>query len=70
MMTSPNSFPDFVTLTAQEVAKILNVSTKTLETWRRTESQNLPFIRIGRAIRYIPSDVSEFLKEKRHCASG
>jgi excisionase family DNA binding protein len=48
-------------LTPEDVAKILDVSTQTLATWRTTGRYDLPFVKIGRLVRYRQSDVDEFV---------
>jgi len=65
--TDYNNRPrDPQTLTIRQVADILSVSEKTLETWRRTGRYKLPFTKIGtRTIRYLKSDVEQFLSEYR-----
>jgi len=65
MQTKENNQNTLETLTPPEVAKILQVTTKTLEVWRRTGRQSLPFIRIGRSIRYDPKDVQSYLRRQR-----
>ena len=49
-------------LKASEVAKILQVSPRTLASWRTNNSDDLPFVRIGdKTVRYRPSDVEDFI---------
>lgn len=47
-------------LTQQEVADYLRISTKTLER-DRWQGTGLPFLKIGRSVRYRASDVLEFI---------
>ena len=56
-------------LTAEEVAHQLSVSTKTLDTWRRTE-KGPPFIRLsgmggGRGVRYRLDELKQWIEEQR-----
>ena len=44
-----------------ETAKILKVKVTTLRSWR-IKGSPLPFRRIGRAIRYAPSDIVSLIK--------
>ncbi len=48
-------------LTQQEVADYLRISTKTLER-DRWQGTGLPFLKIGRSVRYRASDVLEFIQ--------
>ena len=47
-------------LNETETAKALNVTKACLRRWRR-EGRGLPFVRVGRLVRYDPSSVSEFI---------
>lgn len=53
--------PAFVHLSEAETADSLNLQRKTLEDWRR-EGLELPFLKIGRSVRYRLSDVLAFLE--------
>lgn len=47
-------------LTQEEVANYLRISPKTLERDRWLK-QGLPFIKVGRSVRYRASDIAEFI---------
>ena len=49
-------------LTPDDVAGLLDVSPQTLASWRTTGRYALPFVRIGRLVRYRRSDIAEFLE--------
>jgi excisionase family DNA binding protein len=49
-------------LTPDEVADLFDVSPQTLASWRTTGRYDLPFLKIGRLVRYRASDVQEFLE--------
>lgn len=50
-------------LTANEVAEILQISPRTLASWRANNPNDLPFIRLGnRTIRYRLEDLDDFLE--------
>jgi excisionase family DNA binding protein len=50
-------------LTPAEVAKRLRVTVGTLNVWRCVKRTNLKYIKVGRAVRYRPEDVEEFLRQ-------
>ena len=47
-------------LTPQDVADRLGVSTTTLATWRCTKRYPLPYVKVGRLVRYRVADVEDF----------
>ena len=53
-------------LTNDEVAGLLGISPRTLESWRVQFAQPVgpKFLRIGRAIRYRPEDVVAYLNRR------
>jgi predicted DNA-binding transcriptional regulator AlpA len=53
-----------ILLTDTEVSKILRQSRQTLANLRSV-GQGCPFIRLGRSIRYLESDVQEYIKKSR-----
>ncbi|MCP4475597.1 MAG: helix-turn-helix domain-containing protein [Gammaproteobacteria bacterium] len=53
-------------LTPEEVAKIMGTKVSTLSVWRSTgRYQNLPFIKVGRLVRYRVEDVENFLNDRK-----
>jgi len=56
-------------LSVNEAAKVLGVVPHTLNVWRVTNRYNLPFIRIGRLIRYRTSDLLAWMESRRVAAS-
>lgn len=59
----------FDLIDSQETAEILGISKSALEVWRTTGRYQLPFIKVGRNVRYRRSDVLEWL-DSRTRASG
>jgi excisionase family DNA binding protein len=51
-------------LTEIETAEYLRVKPETLTTWRCTQRYALPYVRVGRSIRYRASDVEKFLASR------
>lgn len=60
--------PAFVHLTDTETADCLDLERKTLEDWRR-EGLYLPFLKIGRSVRYRLCDVLAFLERSTFSSS-
>lgn len=52
-------------LTTREAAQLLGIKENTLTIWRNTDRQHIPYIKIGRAIRYKRSDLVKFLNDRR-----
>ena len=50
-------------MTAQQVAHLLGVSTETLRKWR-AKRKCLPYVRVGRHIRYRAADVAAFVEQR------
>ena len=48
-------------MTARQTARILGVSTETLRKWRARRTC-LPYVRVGRHIRYRAADVAAFIE--------
>lgn len=46
-----------------ETARRLGLSAQTLCNWRCKGRTDLPFVRVGRAVRYRPEDVERFISE-------
>lgn len=51
-------------LNEDEAAQILTVEPQTLAVWRSTGRYNLPFIRMGRLIRYRRADLEAWLESR------
>jgi predicted DNA-binding transcriptional regulator AlpA len=52
-------------LTESDAAARLGLKVATLRAWRH-QRRGPAFVRLGRAIRYLSSDLEEFLKTNRH----
>ena len=66
---TPFRFADDALLDTRQAAKHLGIKTNTLATWRSNKRYDLPYIRVGRYIRYRTSDPNKFL-ESRTVTSG
>jgi excisionase family DNA binding protein len=59
----PNAvMPDL--LTPEEVAEITSLSMDTLAQWR-SQRREIPYLKIGRAVRYDPAEVQAYLERCR-----
>jgi hypothetical protein len=61
----PSSF-----LTEREVASVLGIQHKTLTTWRHTRAVDIPFLKLGGAVRYRVGDVRNFIEGNMRNPSG
>lgn len=52
-------------LTTLEAAELIDVEESTLRAWRCTKKEHIPFLKIGRNVRYLESDLLEWLESKR-----
>ena len=48
-------------LTEREVAELLGLSVATLRAWRH-RGKGPRFLRLGRSVRYLPSDLDDFVR--------
>lgn len=55
-------------LTPQETASYLGVTEKTLAVWRCTQRYGIPFIKVGRLVKYRKSALDTFLESRTHGA--
>lgn len=51
-------------LTEKQTCELLNVSAKTLQSWRFL-NKNLPYLKVGRSIRYAKEDIERYLENSR-----
>jgi predicted DNA-binding transcriptional regulator AlpA len=47
-----------------EVASVLKVSPQTLRNWR-SQQKGPPYLKLGRAVRYQPEDLVEWMKNRK-----
>lgn len=55
-------------LTTEEAAALLGVLPETLASWRCLGRYNLPYIKVGRAVRYDRRDIDAWLASRRTTA--
>ena len=51
-------------LTPSETAKVLGVKEDTLTVWRCQKRYDLPYVKVGRHVRYKAKDVAEFIERQ------
>jgi len=51
-------------LTPDETAERLGVLTNTLDVWRCTRRYDLPYVKVGRLVRYREIDVEAFIESR------
>ena len=51
-------------LTPDETADLLGIAKNTLTMWRCTRRVVLPFVKVGRHIRYTPEAIAAFVAER------
>lgn len=54
----------------REAAEILGLSPGTLTVWRSTGRYGLPFVKVGRNVRYRKSDLDAWLENRTRCATS
>lgn len=50
-------------LTNKQTANILGLSVATVNNWRYQEDRPLPYVKVGRAVRYRLSDVQKYIQK-------
>jgi predicted DNA-binding transcriptional regulator AlpA len=57
-------------LNTEEAAAILGVSVQTLNTWRCTKRYPLPYVKIGRLVKYRLSSLQAFIELRSQEVAG
>ncbi len=47
-----------------EAAKILGVTPGTLQVWRSTGRYSIPFVKVGRLVKYRPSNLENWIESR------
>lgn len=56
--------------TPEQVSELIGVTVGTLATWRMTGRYNLPYVKIGRRVRYEAETVQTWLDSRTHLHTG
>lgn len=51
-------------LTRQEAAEYLGITSRTLAVWACVKRYNLPYVKIGRLVKYRRSDLDDFIERQ------
>ena len=63
-----NTIPNL--LTPDQVSDLLGVTTHTLAVWRCETRYYLPYVKMGRLVRYKETDVHEFIESRTRNAAN
>ena len=61
----PEAIP--IQINEKRAAEMLGVKVSTLANWRVTGRYSLPYIKVGRLVRYRVSDLAEWIAKRRQC---
>ena len=51
-------------LSPNETAQILKLSVDTLAVWRTNKTYDIPYVKVGRLVRYKRADIEAFIKSR------
>lgn len=51
-------------LTPAQTAELLGISVETLAVWRCKKRYNLPYVKVGRSVKYRETDVHQFIESR------
>lgn len=68
-MLDLETLPPSTFITEKDVAIILGIQHKTLTTWRHTRAVDIPYLKLGGAVRYQVGDIRQFISENMQIAS-
>ncbi len=57
-------------LTPEEVGDLLGVTEHTLANWRCERRHNLPYVKVGRLVRYREEDVDAYIEQQTQADSS
>jgi len=70
LSNTPITLADNILIDQTAAGKLLSIPPATLQKWRSTGENNLPFVKIGRAVRYNTSDLREWIAKHTHNKMG
>ncbi|TFB41446.1 helix-turn-helix domain-containing protein [Pseudomonas sp. F01002] len=57
-------------MTPEHAAHVLGVSIRTLAAWRSSGRRTLPYVKVGRLVRYRERDLADWLQANVRCGKG
>ena len=57
-------------LTREQAAEYLGIQKQTLAAWATTGRYDLKFVKVGRSVRYLQSELDRFIEDRSVCHSG
>ncbi|UZR30635.1 helix-turn-helix domain-containing protein [Methylococcus mesophilus] len=67
---SLDALPDSALLSPEQTGEILYVKPSTLAVWRCTGRVKLPFVKIGKFVKYRAGDIRAFIAANAHLHTG
>ena len=52
-------------MNSREAAELLGVRPDTLSVWRCTKAVQIPYIKVGKLVKYRPQDLEAYLEQQR-----
>jgi hypothetical protein len=65
-----DSVPESQLLNESQTAEALNIKASTLSVWRCTGRVSIPYVKIGRSVRYRAGDIRAFLESRKRHHTG
>lgn len=65
-----DALPSSSLLSDPQTAELLGIAPATLAVWRCTGRVNLPFVKIGRHVRYRVGDIRKFIENRTFTHTG
>jgi len=53
-------------MSVEQAAEYLNVSVRTLNNWRSLGYPSIPYIKLGRSVKYRESDLDAYIEKNSH----
>ncbi len=67
---SASNNDDYLLIDDKETSKILHITPETLAVWRCTNRYDLPYVKLGRKVRYKLKDIHDFIDRQTQHITG